>query len=52
MRVMKNKKVLTLAMLAGLTLGGLSVASVASAHENKIYCKRRRLWNSTFRYSN
>ena len=28
---MKNKKVLTLAMLAGLTLGGLSVASVASA---------------------
>lgn len=28
---MKNKKVLTLAMLAGLTLGGLSVASAASA---------------------
>ncbi len=29
--MIKNKKVLTLAMLAGLTLGGLSVASVASA---------------------
>ncbi len=28
---MKNKKVLTLAMIAGLTVGGLSVASVASA---------------------
>lgn len=28
---MKNKKLLTVAMIAGLTLGGLSVASVASA---------------------
>ena len=28
---MKNKKVLTVAMLAGLTLGGLSVATVTSA---------------------
>lgn len=29
--LLKNKKLLTLAMLAGLTFGGLSVASVASA---------------------